>query len=113
MNQEEMLNAAAVYQQQLQGVMAQRENASIQVLEIKKALEELKKTQEKDVYKVAGPVLFKTTKTEATKDLKDKEEMLSLRLKTLDKEEKRIKIKIDEIKEQITSALRKESKKED
>ena len=109
MNQEEMLNSAAVYQQQLQGVMVQREATGMQILEIKKALEELEKsTEQKDVYRIAGPILLKTPKDEVLKDLKEKEEALGVRLKAIEKEEKRIKIKIDEIKEQLTAALKKE-----
>ena len=107
MNQEDMLNNVAIQQQQLQGIMTQREATGMQILEIKKALEELGKTKEKEVYKVAGPILIKATKTEVKKDLKDKEDTLNVRLKSLEKEEKKIKIKIDEIKEQLTAAIKK------
>jgi prefoldin beta subunit len=110
MNQEDLLNSVAMQQQQLQGIMTQREAMGLQVMEIKKALEELGKTKEKEVYKVAGPILVKAGKAEAVKDLKDKEETLNVRLKALEKEEKRIKIRIDEIKEQLTAALKKERK---
>ena len=107
MNQEDMLNNVATQQQHLQGIMTQRESTGMQILEIKKALEELDKTDQKEVYKVAGPILIRASKTDVKKDLKDKEEILNVRLKSLEKEEKRIKIKIDEIKEQLTSALKK------
>jgi prefoldin beta subunit len=107
MNQEDMLNNVAIQQQQLQGVMTQREATGMQILEINKALDELEKTDQKEVYKVAGPILIKATKAEVKKDLKDKEETLNVRLKSLEKEEKKIKIKIDEIKEQLTAAMKK------
>jgi prefoldin beta subunit len=110
MNQEDLLNNVAMQQQQLQGIMTQREAMGLQVMEIKKALEELGKTKEKEVYKVAGPILVKAGKAEAVKDLKEREESLEVRLKALEKEEKRIKIRIDEIKEQLTAALKKERK---
>jgi len=107
MNQEDMLNNVAMQQQQLQGIMTQREATGMQILEIKKALEELEKTDQKEVYKVAGPILVKTEKTEVKKDLKEKEDVLNVRLKSLEKEEKRVKIKIDDIKEQLTAAMKK------
>jgi len=107
MNQEDMLNNVAMQQQQLQGIMTQREATGMQILEIKRALEELEKTEQKEVYKVAGPILVKTGKTEVKKDLKEKEDVLNVRLKSLEKEEKKIKIKIDDIKEQLTAAMKK------
>ncbi len=110
MNQEDMLNSVAMQQQQLQGIMTQREATGLQIMEIKKALEELGKTKEKEVYKVAGPILVKAGKAEVVKDLREREESLEVRLKTLEKEEKRIKIRIDDIKEQLTAALKKERK---
>jgi prefoldin beta subunit len=110
MNQEDMLNNVAMQQQQLQGIMTQREATGLQIMELKKALEELGKTKEKEVYKVAGPILVKAGKTEVVKDLKEKEDSLNVRLKMLEKEEKRIKISIDDIKEQLTAALKKERK---
>lgn len=110
MNQEDMLNSVAMQQQQLQGIMTQREATGLQIMEIKKALEELERTKEKEVYKVAGPILVKSGKAEVVKDLKEREESLNVRLKMLEKEEKRVKIRIDDIKEQLTAALKKERK---
>ena len=49
-----------------------------------KALDELSKTaDDQDVYKTAGPLLIKTTKTDSEADLKDSIEMLEIRQKLL------------------------------
>jgi prefoldin beta subunit len=105
-NQQQLIQSATILQQQLQGIMAQKEAIGVQVLELKKALEELEKTKEKEVYKIAGPILVKSPRTGVLKELKDRDETLSLRLKSLEKEEKRTKLKIEELREKLVSGLK-------
>ena len=46
-------------QQQIQAVLMQKESLNLQNVEMDKALEEMKKTKEKEVFKIVGPVLIK------------------------------------------------------
>ncbi len=103
-DQQQLLQSAAVLQQQLQNVMQQKEALSIQVLEIKKALDELESNKEKDVYKIAGPILIRSTKAKVSKDLKDRDESLDVRVKSMEKEEKRIKLRIEDLREKLSKA---------
>ena len=82
------LAEAQAYQQQVQGLMLQKENITLQLSEIKKALEELGKTTESEIFKMSGPILIKSTKNSVKKELAEKESLLSLRMKTLEKTEK-------------------------
>ena len=106
MEQQQLLQSAAVLQQQLQNIMAQKEALGVQVLEIKKALDELGKTSEKEVYKIAGPILIKSAKAGVLKDLRDRDETFSLRLKSLEKEEKRVKLRIEELREKMVKSMK-------
>ncbi len=103
---QQLLQSATVLQQQLQNIMAQREAMGVQVLEIKKALDELGKTSEKEVYKIAGPILIKSGKEGVLKELRDRDETLGLRLKTLEKEEKRVKLRIEELREKLIKNMK-------
>ena len=103
---QQMLQSLAILQQQLQNIMAQKEAMGMQVLEIKKALEELEKSEEKDVYKIAGPILIKSPKAGALKELRERDEAFGLRLKTLEKEEKRVKLRIEEIREKVVKGMK-------
>lgn len=103
---QQLLQSAAVLQQQLQNVMAQKEAMSVQVLEIKRALDELEKTSEKEVYKIAGPILIKSGKPGVVKELKERDETFDMRIKSLDKEEKRIKLKIEELRERLVKSTK-------
>ena len=98
----QLIGQAQAYQQQMQAYIMQKEQLSIQLMEINKAADDLDKTKETDVYRISGPVLIKTKKADAAKDLKDKQEMIKLRLAQIEKREKGIKDKIEELKEQLT-----------
>jgi prefoldin beta subunit len=100
-DQQQLLQSAAVLQQQLQNVMAQREAIGTQVLEIKKALDELGKSKDADAYKIAGPILIKSPRSGIVKELNERDEAFSLRLKSLEGEEKRIKLRIEELRERL------------
>ncbi|MBI4020513.1 MAG: prefoldin subunit beta [Candidatus Aenigmarchaeota archaeon] len=92
---------AQVYQQQIASIMAQKENLSLQLLEIRRALGELEKASG-EVYRVAGPILIKSDVPSVKKDLKEKEDMLDLRLKTLEKGEKRMTAKMEELRGKLS-----------
>ncbi len=82
--------------------MAQKEALNMQLMEIRKALEELEKTKEKEVYRLSGPILIKSTKAEVKSMLKDKEELINMKIKTLEKGEKKMKGKIEELRDKLT-----------
>lgn len=103
---QQLLQSAAILQQQLQNIMAQKEAIGVQILEMKKALEELEKTKEKDVYKIAGPILVKSPKAAVLKELKQRDETFSLRLKSIEKEEKKIKVRIEEMREKVVRGIK-------
>ena len=105
-NQQQLLQSASVLQQQLQNIMAQKEAMGIQVLEIKKALDELSKTTEKDVFKIAGPILIKSGKADVIKELTEKDETFGMRLKSMEKEEKRVKLRIEELREKLVKNMK-------
>ena len=82
---------AAMFQQQLQALLMQREQLNLQLLELRTAITELEKTAEKQVYKLAGPVLVKKPVEEVLADLKEKQELVTLRLQAIEKSETRTK----------------------
>lgn len=69
----------------------------MQKIESEKALEELKKAKDKEeVFKIVGPVLVKSTKSELIKELGEKKETAELRLKSLEKQEEMLRKKLEE-----------------
>ncbi|MBU0953578.1 MAG: prefoldin subunit [Nanoarchaeota archaeon] len=110
MNEEQVMQQAQIYQQQIRNIASQKETINFQLAEIKNAKEELEKTSD-DVFKISGPILIRTTKTEATKDLNEKEELFSVRLKSLETSEKKLLDKMEELRNELTKTEKKTDKK--
>ena len=78
------------YQQQLQGIIIQKENLKLQIFEIDRALEELELSKEKEAYKITGPIMIKKSSEDLKNELKERKENYNLRIKTLEKAETKI-----------------------
>ncbi len=100
-----MLMQLQQYQQQLQVIMAQRQQAELQLAEIDAALEALKDVKEDTVFKAVGPILAKVKKDKTQKELADTKELLELRIKTMDKQGDKVKEKMKEINDKISKTL--------
>lgn len=87
-------------QQNLQSIMAQKQQLEMEQIESDRALEELKRVADTDpVYKHAGSLLIKSTKTALVAELEERKELGTTRVTVLAKQEARIK---ESIKEQET-----------
>jgi len=94
------------FQQQMQTVLIQKESLNIQNMEIDKALEELEKVKNEDVFKAVGPILIKSEKEKLKKELEERKETTNLRLKSLQKQENRLKERLEETQKKLEEVLR-------
>ncbi|MFW9830675.1 MAG: prefoldin subunit beta [Candidatus Thorarchaeota archaeon] len=77
-----------------------------QLAETNSALEQLKGMTPKNVlYQASGPLLFKTTKPKATKNLKAQVEALEVRIKSLEKQETQLRKQYDTLQETLRGML--------
>ena len=73
----EQLTRLQQLQQNLQAIMIQKQQLEAESVEIEKATEELKKSeQDEAVYKSVGPLLIKTKKDDTLKELDEKKEKM-------------------------------------
>jgi prefoldin beta subunit len=94
-------------QQNLQVIMAQKQQLEMEQIESERALEELKKIADDDpVYKHAGSILIKSTKTNLIAELEEKKELANTRTTVLAKQEARIKESIREQETKINEMIR-------
>ncbi|MDH2907563.1 MAG: prefoldin subunit beta [Candidatus Nitrosotalea sp.] len=94
-------------QQNLQSIMLQKQHLESEHLETERALEVLQKTTDDDtVYKTAGSILVKSTKTILVSELEEKKELANTRLTVLSKQESRIKENLKEAETKIREMLR-------
>ncbi|VVB65895.1 Prefoldin subunit beta [Candidatus Gugararchaeum adminiculabundum] len=94
-----------VLQRQLQTIMMQKQQAKVEGDEAKGALDLLKKGGE--VYMARGPILVKTSKAEAEKELGEKTKFLETRVSILDKQEEKAKGRLNELKKVLEEASEK------
>ena len=94
-------------QQNLQAVMAQKQQVELELSETEKALEELKKAEDSEaVYKFAGNLLVKVNKEEVMNELNEKKELANTRKMVLAKQETRFKDSLKELQTKIDEAVR-------
>jgi|TARA_B100001971_G_C18252460_1_gene579365 prefoldin beta subunit len=93
-------------EQNLQNFLAQKQTFQTQLLEIDNALKELNSTKE-DSYKIIGNIMIKDKKENLVKELQSKKEIVELRLKSLDKQETKIKDKAEELQKKVVKELEK------
>jgi len=96
---EKQIQELQVLEQNLQSIMMQKQSMQLEISEVENALTEIAKAKD-DVYKIAGQIMIKATKEEIEKDLKQKQELISIRLTSIDKQE--------QVLEKDSEALRKE-----
>jgi prefoldin beta subunit len=94
-------------QQNLQSIMLQKQHLESEHLETERSLELLQKASDDDVvYKTAGSILVKSTKTILVSELQEKKELANTRLTVLTKQEARVKENLKEAETKIREMLR-------
>ncbi|MFH8038806.1 MAG: prefoldin subunit [Candidatus Aenigmatarchaeota archaeon] len=88
-------------QQQLQSIIIQKEALKNQIIEIEKALNELKNYGESYCYASYGNILLKKNKESMIKELEEELELSQIKIKSLETTENRIKERLKEIQEKI------------
>lgn len=90
------MNQLQAQNQQLQGIMSQKQTYMLQIHELEKALEHLSAVKEQKVYKAVGPLIIEAKKDDVKKELEENREDMDLRIKTLESQEDKIKNKLKE-----------------
>ncbi len=81
--------------------MSQKGTLTMELGDVKRALDEIETTKSESVYKISGSILIKTDIEKVKTNLNEKKELVDVRIQAIEKREKKIKEKIDEIKENL------------
>ena len=97
-------------QQNLQSILAQKQQLEFDKLETEKALEELQKVNDDDmVFKHAGTILIKSNKKDLIEELDEKKELAKTKASLLTKQEERLKITLKEGETKIQEIIKNQS----
>jgi len=92
-------------QQNLQNILMQKQQFQKQLAEIESALKETESSE--TTYKILGNIMVATKKEDLQKELKEKKELLDLRLKNFEKQETNLKEKTEEIQKKVMAGMQK------
>lgn len=93
------------YEQTLQALLMQKQAFQIELNESENALSEISKSKE-DVFKIVGNIMIKSDKESVEKELKQKKDLLSLRLKSIEKQESDLTKELDTLKEEVMKKIK-------
>jgi prefoldin beta subunit len=94
-------------QQNLQAVLAQKQQVELELSETEKALEEVGKASDSEaVYKFAGNLLVKVKKEIVMKELSEKKELANTRKMVLAKQESRFRESLKDLQTKIDDAVK-------
>lgn len=103
---QEKIQELQLLEQNLQQIILQKQAFQLELNESDSALAEISKTKE-HVYKIVGNIMIKTEKQEVEKELKEKYEILSVRLKSLEKQEATLSEKAEKLREGLVGSVNK------
>ena len=97
-------------QQNLQSIVAQKQQVDMENIESERALEELQKaSDDEQVFKYAGTILIKSEKKTLIDELEEKKELSKTKITVLTKQEERLKTSLQEQEKKIQDMLKNQS----
>lgn len=96
-------------EQNLHNLLLQKQAFQMELSETEAAISEIEKSGD-EVFKIVGQIMVKTNKEEIKKDLLDKQKILNMRLKPLEKQESSLSSKVEELREEFMKKMDKGKK---
>jgi len=99
----EKLQQLQILEQNMQSFLMQKQQFQQQLIETESALGELENSEQS--YKILGNVMISANKEELKKELTSKKEETELRIKTLEKQEERLKERAESLRKEAMEEL--------
>ena len=100
MEKENKFQEMQILEQNLQNILLQKQAFQMELIETQSALKEIEKS-DGEVFKIIGQLMIKTEKNKVKEELENKNKLLELRTKNLEKQETILTGKLEEIREEI------------
>jgi prefoldin beta subunit len=94
-----------ILEQNLQNLILQKQAFQIELNETENALSEISKSKD-DIFKLVSNIMIKTDKEKLEKELKQKKELLSLRLTSIEKQETKLSEQVENLRKEIMKELK-------
>lgn len=94
-----------ILEQNLHSLLMQKQAFQIELNETENAILEASKSSD-DIFKLVGKIMIKVDKDKIEKELSHKKEILSLRLKSIEKQEEALAKQLEELREEVMKKLK-------
>ena len=99
-NKEGKINEIQILEQNLQNLFLQKQAFQMEISETMAAKREIENAGD-DVFKIVGQLMIKSDKSKIKEELSNREKLLNLRIKSLEKQEASFAEKIDSLKKEV------------
>lgn len=106
---QEKIQELQILEQNMQHISLQKQAFQLELNEAESALSEVEKTKDV-IFKIVGSIMIKAEKADIEKELKEKREILGLRLKSIEKQENSLKNKLEPIREELMKMMKSSEK---
>jgi len=96
----------AILEQSIQNLSLQKQSLQFEISETLSALEELKKSGDKEAFKIVGQIMVKSKKEELEKELNEKKDMVELRANSIEKQEHSLRERLLSMREEVMKKLK-------
>lgn len=94
-----------IIEQNLHSLIMQKQAFQIEISETDNAFNEIYNSKE-DIFKIVCNIMIKADKNKTLDELKKKKDLLSLRFKSINSEERNLNNKIEELKKEIMAKIK-------
>ena len=102
---EEKVKELQLLEQNLSNLMYQKQTFQLELNEVTSASSELSESNG-DVFKIIGNVMIKSDKGKLKKELDEKMQIIELRVKNIDKQEKSIRGRVEELRKEVLKGMK-------
>ena len=100
------LQEMAILEQSIQNLSLQKQSLQFEISETLSALEELKKSGDKEAFKIVGQIMVKSKKETLEKELNEKKDMVELRANSIEKQEHSLRERLLSMREEVMKKLK-------
>lgn len=108
MKSQEKLQQLQLLEQGLQQLLMQKQAFQAQLAEVESAQQEIKTTD--SVYKIVSNIMIKAKRDDVEKELNEKNELLNLRVKSIEKQEESTKDKVKKLRQEVLEEIKQKQK---
>lgn len=101
---EHKIKELQLLEQSLNNILFQRQTFQLELNEVNTSVTELASSSG-DVFKIVGNVMIKGEKEKLQKELEEKKEIIDLRMKNIEKQEKALRERVEELRKEVLSNM--------